>query len=125
MDIVDRDQPRPLRGQQIDNLEIGGFVRVGPDRPALLPEQGQVDLERGRARGNDRAQDRLVAGFAPIGRFGESLGQTPLRFAQDRGLAHAGLACEHDAGRSLFRIVMRDLDDGFDGVARFLEIDPE
>src|SRR3546814_7077423 len=56
MDIVDRDQPRALFGQQVDDLQIGGFVRVRADRPALFPEQGEVDLERGRTRGNDRAQ---------------------------------------------------------------------
>src|SRR3546814_7893341 len=48
-----------------------------------------------------------------------------LRFAQDRGFAHAGLSGEHDAGRAFLGIVMRDIDDRLDRVPRFFEIDPE
>src|SRR3546814_20788810 len=88
-------------------------------RSALFPEQGEVDLERGRTRGNDRAQHGLIARLAPIGGLGKGFGKAALRFAQARGFAHAGLSGEHDAGPAFLGIVMRDITDRLHPVPRF------
>src|SRR3546814_15909797 len=84
-----------------------------------------VDLERGRTRGNDRAQHGLKARLAPIGGLGKGFGKAALRFAQDRGFAHAGLSGEHDAGRAFLGFVIRAIDDRLDRGPRFFEIDPD
>src|SRR3546814_52312 len=74
---------------------------------------------------SDVCSSDLIARLAPIGGLGKGFGKAALRFAQDRGFAHAGLSGEHDAGRAFLGIVMRDIDDRLDRVPRFFEIDPE
>src|SRR3546814_9911710 len=54
VDIVDGDEPRSLLLEQVHHLEIGNPVDAARDRPALLPQQGQVDLEGGRDRKSTR-----------------------------------------------------------------------
>ena len=72
-----------------------------------------------------RPEDRSIPGIEPTFRLRKVALDAPLGFAQDRRLPHTGLPDENDAGRSLIGLVMRDIDQGFDGKARFVEVDPE
>jgi len=125
MDVIDRNQLGSLLAEQFGHLEVGYLMRPSGQRPPLLPQQRQIDPERGRVGRHHRVQHRQVARFAQVRRLRIRRAYPPTDLLQNRRLAHTGLPHQDHASRPIVRGLVDEPHQRIHMGPRLVEIDPE